>query len=411
MKKNLVAIAVAQTLLLPVFAHADTGAAPSLTFSGFGTAGVVSTNTDKAEFATSVLQPNGAKKGADFGVDSLLGGQVNYRMSETISFTGQVVANKNADDKFTPHAEWAFAKYAITPDLGVRGGIMAVPLFMISDSRLVGFANPWVRPPIAVYSQAPLTNFRGVDLLYRHSLGTVNLTIQPYFGNAPTKVPETAGGHTTADINKMAGLNFSAEMGAWTARAGYMRAKFDYHSATIDTLFAGLRSINPLVPGAAALANSLAADDKSLNFTTLGLGYEGGNVYFQAEYARRKTEFFLADTSAWYTTLGYRRGDWLPYVTLSQVKVDSATSSSAIPAVGPLAALSAGLNSILSSQNYAQKSVAIGARWQFAKNADVKLEVERIRLPNGALGTFKLAQPGFAGSSVNVYSATIDFVF
>ena len=40
---------------------------------------------------------------------------------------------------------------------------MAVPVFMQSDSRLVGISYPWVRTPTALYSQVPITNFRGVD--------------------------------------------------------------------------------------------------------------------------------------------------------------------------------------------------------------------------------------------------------
>jgi hypothetical protein len=410
MKKNLVAAAVA-SVLMPALSHADIGGLSDLSFSGFGTAGAVATNTDKAEFATSVLQPNGAKKKADFGVDSLLAGQVNYRMTDSLSFVGQAVANKNADDQFTPHVEWAFAKYAITRDLGVRGGIMPAPILMISDSRLVGFANPWVRPPTAVYSQVALTNFRGVDLLVRHAVGDVNLTAQPYFGKAPTWVPNAGGDHLTAQIDNMAGLNLGAELGGWTARVGYMQAKFTYHTDVLDQLFGGLRGVNAFVPGAAQLADSLDATGKRIRFMSAGAAYEGGNLLFQAEYAKRKSDFFLGDTTSWYTTLGYRHGDFLPFVTLSQVKMDSPSSDSTIPPFGPLVALSGGVNAVLATQNAAQKVVAVGMRYQFAKNADVKVQWDRVRIPQGSTGGFQHPTLDFNGGNVNIYSATVDFVF
>jgi hypothetical protein len=92
-----------------------------------------------------MLQPGGARKKPDFGVDSLLAGQIDARFTKALSFVG--VANRTADDDFVPHVEWAFVRYAITPNLSVRGGILAVPIFLQSDSRLVGFANPWVRIP------------------------------------------------------------------------------------------------------------------------------------------------------------------------------------------------------------------------------------------------------------------------
>ncbi len=88
----------------------------------------------------------------------------------------------------------------------MRAGILAVPVFMQSDSRLVGFANPWVRMPVAVYSQAPFTNFYGADLVYRHSFNDVAMTVQPYVGKAKVHIPET-GGHGTADLDDLVGLN------------------------------------------------------------------------------------------------------------------------------------------------------------------------------------------------------------
>jgi hypothetical protein len=130
------AIAVAIALAAPCAAWAQDAAMPQFSFSGFGTLGFVSTNTGQAEYATSMLQPGGAKKKPDFGVDSLLAGQIDARFTKALSFVGQIVANRTADDDFVPHVEWAFVRYAITPNLSVRGGILAVPIFLQSDSHL-----------------------------------------------------------------------------------------------------------------------------------------------------------------------------------------------------------------------------------------------------------------------------------
>ena len=412
MKNRKLAVAMAIAMAAPWAAFAQEAATPRFSFSGFGTLGAVATDTNLAEYATSVLQPGGAKKKADFGVDSLIAGQVNARATNSLTFVGQVVANRTADDDFVPHVEWAFAQYAILPDLAVRGGILAVPLFLQSDSRLVGFANPWVRTPTALYSQAPFTNYRGIDLVYRHAFGGVNVTLQPYFGKAPTDIPDAStGGHVTAELDELRGVNLMAEMGAWTVRAGYVQTQFTYRSASTVQLFAGLRSIAPLVPGAAALADSLDSVDKRITFAAAGVAYDSGNVWFQGEFGKRKADLFLADTTAWYTSLGYRFGNVMPHVTLSRVRVDSPTSQSVVPPLGPLAPIAAGINSLLAGQNPAQKAVALGVRWQFARNADVKLQWDRIDLPTGAVGNFQAAQPGFAGSTVNVYSAAVDFVF
>ena len=400
-----VAAALACTAVL-----ADEG--DRVTLSAFGTLGAVRTNTDLGRYATSVLQPSGAARAWDFTIDSLIAGQADIKATRDLSFTVQVVANKTADDDFEPHAEWAFARYAVTPQLQVRGGILAVPIFMLSDSRLIGFSYPWVRVPTAVNSQVPVTNFTGVDVVYRPSVGNTIFTLQPYYGEAHPQVPSstTAGTSTKSDLKPMAGINVAVENGPWTARAGYLYTRFSYHTDTVNALFAGARSIDRLVPGAAALADELEANDKKITFAGVGAAYDGRDIFAQAEYGRRKAELFLADTSAWYATLGYRFGSVMPHVTFSQVRTDSPTTQRVIPAVGALAPLAAGINSLLAGQNPAQKAVALGVRWQFARNADFKAQWDRVKIPAGAQGNFQQVQPGFPGT-VNVYSAAVDFVF
>jgi Gram-negative porin len=382
---------------------------PDVTFSGFGTLGLVQTDTNAGRYATSVLQPLGAGKDLDWRTDSLLGGQVNARFTRSLSVVAQVVANKTADNDFMPHFEWAFARYAITPDLAVRGGIMAVPLFMLSDSRLVGISFPWVRPPTAVYSQAPITNFLGADLTYRVAFGDASFTVQPYVGEAPTDVPLNAGGVVRSDLDRVAGLGIRVERGPWTARASWFQSRFTYRSPTTELLATSLHDAAAALPGALELANEISSVDKRLVFASVGVAYDGERTFFQAEYGRRKSETFLASTNAWYATLGYRFGNVMPHLTVSGVNVTSRTTQDVIPGTGRLAPLAASVNSLLSAQDVRQETLALGMRWQFRKNADLKVQWDHVRLPGGAVGNFH-GTPGFA-DSVNVYSAALDFVF
>jgi hypothetical protein len=408
------AIAVAALAMPALGASAWAGESNDrVSLSAFGTLGAARTTTDAGEYATSVLQPNGARRDWDFTVDSLFAAQADVKATKALSFTLQVVANKAADDTLEPHVEWAFARYAPAPQVQLRAGILAAPIYMLSDSRLVGFSSPWVRVPTALYSQVPVTNFAGSDVVYRPTFGDTAFTLQPYFGVAHPRVPNAtlgSGIYVTTDLDPMAGINVAVEHGKWTARAGYLYTKFTYRSDTLTTLFAGLRGIEPLAPGSAALAARLEAIDKRITFAGVGLSYDGPGMFFQAEYGRRETQLFLADTSAWYATLGYRVGSLMPHVTVSRVKTDSATSQGVVPAAGQLAALAGGINNLLAGQNPAQKTLAVGARYQFARNADVKLQWDRVKVPDGAQANFLRVQPGIP-ASVNVYSMAVDFVF
>jgi hypothetical protein len=106
--------------------------------------------------------------------------------------------------------------------------------------------------------------------------------------------------------------------------------------------------------------------------------------------------------------MGYRYGKFVPYASYGDVKQDSIRSFSTLPTTGPLAALSAGTNGAVKSG--LQSSTAIGLRWDFYKSAAFKVQMDRVKTRDGA-GYFLNPKPGFAGSTVNVYAAAIDFVF
>jgi hypothetical protein len=122
--------------------------------------------------------------------------------------------------------------------------------------------------------------------------------------------------------------------------------------------------------------------------------------------------------SAWYASGGYRLGKFTPYVTYARTKSESNTSDPGLTLAGlppflagPATGLNAGLNAVLGSVPV-QKTVSVGARWDFAKSAALKLQFDHTRLGAGSPGTLINLQPGFQpGGKFNVFSATIDFVF
>jgi hypothetical protein len=75
-----------------------------------------------------------------------------------------------------------------------------------------------------------------------------------------------------------------------------------------------------------------------------------------------------------------------------------------------IAGLNAGLNAILRAIPV-QKTFSAGGRWDFRKNAALKVQYEHIRLGAGSAGTLSV-HPGFQpGGTLNVFSANVDFVF
>jgi hypothetical protein len=373
----------------------------NFTLTGFGTAAVTRTNTSDAEFARQA-QLNGARDSFNTGVDSNLGLQVSYKANDWLSFTGQGLVSKHITDEFGAELTWAFAKMKASENLSVRVGRMGIPVYMISDYQNVGYSSTFIRPPVEMYSQVPLTYVEGADAIYQMDLGDGSLSAQFAYGRTETK---GTGNSYTAKFKDLMGLNLVYDNGPFTVRFGHIRTKFSVDdSASLNAVVGGLTKF-----GFTDAANSLIIKDTKASFTSLGLGVNWKGWTGQAEYGVRRSDArSLPDTTSWYTLVGYKWGNFTPYYLHSDIKQDGGRTIAGLPTTGPLAALVAGANAYASNAPV-QSSNSVGLRWDFHKAAALKVQYDRISPKDGA-GTFVNPKPGFAGP-VNVLAVGIDFVF
>jgi predicted porin len=167
-----------------------------------------------------------------------------------------------------------------------------------------------------------------------------------------------------------------------------------------------------------AIADRYDVDSKRVKLMSLGLRYDPGEWFVMGEWARSSSRTFIGDIRGWYITGGYRFKAFTPYVTLAQVQAHSDTSTPGLSLAGlppaqaaQAAGLNAGLNQMLGSA-VQQKSISLGVRWDFIRNAALKVQYQHLDLDEGSPGVLTNIQPGFEpGGSVNLFSAAIDFVF
>jgi len=383
---------------LAASAHAQDGM--PITVSGFGTGAMTMTNSDQAEF-NRVNQAGGVGKDARPGVDSNFGVQVTAKWSDTVSFTAQGLVRKSPiHDQFGAELAWAFAKIKLNDDFSLRLGRVGLPVYMISDVRNVGYANTMLRPPNEVYRQVNVDNADGGDVVYQHSFGDTTVTAQAAIGRAKVRSADS-----NVEFKPVISTQLVVENGPFTYRLGRAQANFGvYDNSSLTGLVATLNKV-----GLASVANELKLTDVKGTFTSAGIAMDYNNIIGQAEYAKRKTETRLVpDTSSWYIMAGYRYGKFVPFIVHGDVKQDSIRDFASMPTTGPLAPLTAGTNAAIKSG--LQSTTGIGLRWDFYKSAAFKVQMDRIKTRDGD-GYFLNAKPGFAGSTVNVYAAAIDFVF
>jgi hypothetical protein len=159
---------------------------PEFKFSGFGTLAAVHADGDNADFKGSLFQPKGAghSRSTSFNPDSLLGAQLGVVFNDKLSAVVQVISQYQYDNSYKPQVEWANVKYQLTPELSVRLGRIAAPSYLLSETRYVGYANPWVRPPVEAYSVLSITSNDGIDVSYRSKLLGANNAFQVYYGKS-----------------------------------------------------------------------------------------------------------------------------------------------------------------------------------------------------------------------------------
>jgi hypothetical protein len=352
---SLLALATAPT-------RADPAMDQYLKFSGFGTLGAVHSDYSQADFTATVDQPSGAGYSRNWSptLDSKLGAQANLTLTDSLSGVVQTLSRDDANGSYKPEVEWANLKYAITSDLAVRVGRMELPTYARSDVQNVGYTLPWVRVPIEITYTSTATHSDGVDVLYRVATGPVTQNLQALWGTATENLPGAAFASDPARVVLLSD----------TLQYGNTSVHLAYQNCDPSGFQAG-----------------------RLQLMGAGVTYDPG-AWFVTGDSNRTHGTFFGDFLAWYISGGVRLGRFAPYAFYSSTH-----------------ATSVGTSNLKSLGN--EHTVAVGMRWDFALNLDLKLQLEQVTLDTlDDPAAFTNLQPGArVGDKANAFSLALDFVF
>jgi hypothetical protein len=279
---------------------------------------------------------------------------------------------------------------------------------IVSDYRKVGFAIPWVRPPIEVYSLVPVTNSDCMDASYSFSRGEITNTLITLVGQKDIDTPASG----TWKARDTIGIFDTVEFGNTLLRAGYMKS--DINSVTINSLMNLFRQFGP---AGTLIADGYDIEDEPIDLWVAGGRYDADDWFVMAEWVRSESESFLRTDTAWYVSGGYRLGQFTPYASIAHKNNLDIGSHPALDATflppmlqGFASVLNAELENLVLPDE--STTLSMGTRWDFRDSFSLKLQFDHIVLNENSRGVLANIQPSFKrGDDVNVVSATIDFVF
>jgi hypothetical protein len=297
--------------------------------------------------------------------------QLNSYFTPHISGQFQVITAYESNGTFQPDVEWLNLKYTFNQNAYIRVGRIGLPTFFDSGNHDVGYSYPWAHPPSELYYLLPIQSSDGVDALYRFGIGETRNSVKLTYGQNTFSSPII---NSTA--KDLWGVFDTIEYGDASIHVSYQE-----RNASFQNNLTGTNS-----PG------------REFNDISLGVNYDPGNWFVTSEWVQSRTSYLA---NAMYAGIGIRINKFTPYLIRSQHTPGSYSSGSTPSSFD------------LRLANRSQSTNSIGARWDFKKNFDLKLQYDQVNLSDNSNG-FLINVPAnqtLYGSTFSVFSAVVDFIF
>lgn len=370
-----------------------------LEFSGFARVIMGYLDDENAEYV-------GYDNSLSIDQQSLLGLQADYRLSEEIAFTGQVVGY--TDDQRSSGLEWLYLTYTPNSALQVKLGRQRIPFFNHSDSLDVGFAYPWLTLPQQVYDTAFFSTFDGVLANYQFTLNDWQINYEGYWGRFDDEIHLDSQDLDTQVIG-LFGVNASVSYRNFNLRASYGQGDIDIEQDEATQFAQLLRQFGFTNNADWLNANGL------LQFYQLSANYEDLDYFLRSEVTKMTGAGGLfADIDSFYISAGYNFYPYTVYISYGKKDLHFEHLGNEIPfGVSPeldlLAATYLGILDLFPDDE--SKGTKIGVRWDWQYNVALKAEMTFVEAKDAISNDYAVRDlGGFDGHAV-LYQFGLEWVF
>ncbi len=364
----------------------------AIQFDGFITAGaskiVDAEDAEKNNVYIGGLGDRGITKDLSFEKDTRFGLQISSDVSENMSVVAQILG-RGEQGNFNAIVEWAYVDYEFHKTASVHVGKIKQPVYLVNDYVEVGYAYPWIRPPSEVYQQInPLNTVNGIELLLQYPIGSGTLSLQPYLGSNREVIPNINSAFFEAE--NIYGMDIRYSGRGYSAHASNFRCDVKVSGHIPDLNAPGFSSPDQGLDINGDNINVVRAridGGGKCNVTGVGFNIDLANVVIYSEWTARTTTEELSrvfgNQEAYYATIGYRFGKWLPHITYAVIDGKASTFGLA----GDNGAIHGGQLDFqppgLRSQNFPvaiQTSITAGLRYEVNDSAALKFEYKVINV-------------------------------
>jgi hypothetical protein len=377
------------------------------TFRGFGTLGATTHDADGIEFRRTNGQARGTEAGEiDLAVDSLAGAQADVRLGANFDVVVQAVTRQRADGGWNPRLSQGFLRYSPDDSLVLRAGRVGYDIYLLAESRQVGYSYLPVRPSPEFYGQITNDDIDGGDVSVTRRLGPGLFRARIFGGETVGELAFTYGDRkTTGEV--YGGLVDYIYRG-WTSRIAFVKFYYDA-DPSLPLLTSGLRATG--FSSATAIAEDIDERRFLSQGVQLGLAYDDGPLLAQMLYGVVRSDSITGpEFDKLYGLFGYRLKNWTPFVSHIRSADHDPVRDAGLPDFPPLASLNAAVVQIQKASRSTQYTTSVGVRYDFSSHVAFKFQIDHTHVNDSALYLDYRTNAG-TPYDMTVMAASLDFVF
>ncbi len=310
LKNTIILTLIALLELLAITDKTMAFEAPQIELRGFGTVGLIKSNTD-----LTLLDYGVEGRTINLSNLSLVGLNVHAEITPEWDVATQFEARGDSEN-YNLFLNWGFASWHPNSEFAIRAGRLSTQFWLYSQQIDVGLSYMWTTLPTEVYTlTSGFKSVNGFSFLFSKSMGPGVLKSELILGE----------GITTSDsANPFSNIQTKTKIGIKYAVSADLQYELDHHfTARASYAQAEANGIaETAVAGSTIGTSGFGTSVLSLGRTQLfsgGVKYDSDSFFVSSEIVRRLINgTFATQATAYYLMAGYNFGKWTPLYTYSE---------------------------------------------------------------------------------------------